>query len=286
MIIVDKGESPLILCLPDSGTTIPPAVSKRLNATGRLQTDVSWRLEQVLDLNGETGATVIRSTASRYVIDVDHAPEPVLEPGSEALPALCPLKTLDGKEFYVPDEEPGPTEIEQRGLLFYDPFHDALRREVERLRKQHDRIVVLICRSIRSRIKGFIDEPLPVFSLGTLDGKACDLALVTAFSNALNGNNDMTVEVKDVYPNSYILETYGRPDIGVNAMTVLLAQRTYLRHESPPFEPDRKGIARMKDLFGVVSAQIIAWNNGEAPALLEEEIAQPEQEEAAAAVSD
>lgn len=259
MILVEKGGSPLILCLPDSGTTIPPAVSNRMNATGRLQTDISWRLEQVMDLHAALDATVIRSTVSRYVIDVDQSKETGQALQADPLEALCPVTTLDGKGIYANGEEPGPTEIEQRALLFYDPFHAAIRQELDRLRKRHERVILVDCRSMRSRIKGFIDDPLPMFSLGTLDGRSCDSGLAGTIAGACEGMRDISLAVNETFNGGYIAEAYGRPDLGIDVLTLVLAQRTYLRHESPPFEPDKKAIERLKATLVDLFAQAVNW---------------------------
>lgn len=259
MILVEKGGSPLILCLPDSGTVIPPAISKRMNATGRLQTDISWRLEQVMDQQAAPDATVIRSTASRYVIDVDQSKENGQALQADPLEALCPVTTLDGKGIYAAGEEPGPTEIEQRALLFYDPFHAAIRQELDRLRKLHERVILVDCRSMRSRIKGFIDDPLPMFSLGTLDGKSCDPGLAGTIAGACEGMKDVSLSVNEMFNGGYIAEAYGRPDLGIDVLTLVIAQRAYLRHESPPFEPDKKAIERLKSILGELFTQAVYW---------------------------
>ncbi|WP_417679071.1 N-formylglutamate amidohydrolase [Roseibium sp.] len=265
MILVDKGESPLILCLPHSGTQIPPAIENRMNATGRLQTDISWRLETIFDVASGLGATLLRSTASRYVIDVDQPPELQQDPETDPLNALCPVTTLDNKRIYQLDEEPGPTETEQRALLFYYPFHDALRREVERLKKIHDTVVLIDCRSVRSKIKGFIDQELAVLNLGTAEHTACHPDLARTFAATFQGVDGITVAVDDVFRGGYITRTYGLPDIGVHAMTLVIAQRAYLRHESPPFEPDRTGSARLKTLLAQALGRVSEWAEGFEP---------------------
>ncbi|MBD1548321.1 N-formylglutamate amidohydrolase [Roseibium aggregatum] len=265
MILVEKGESPLILCLPHSGTQIPPAIENRMNATGRLQTDISWRLETILDLDSGLDATLLRSTASRYVIDVDQAPDLQQDPEADPVNALCPVTTLDNKRIYQLDEEPGPTETEQRALLFYFPFHEALRQEVERLKKIHDTVVLIDCRSVRSKIKGYIDQELAVLNLGTADHAACHPDLVRTFAATFEGAEGMSVAVDDVFQGGYITRTYGRPDIGVHAMTLVIAQRAYLRHESPPFEPDRTSSARLKTLLGQGLSRVSEWAQGFEP---------------------
>jgi formiminoglutamase len=42
-------------------------------------------------------------------------------------------------------------------------------------------------------------------------------------------------------------------------MTLLLAQRSYLRHESPPFEPDKTRIARLRAVLQDAMTRIVDW---------------------------
>lgn len=265
MILVDKGESPLILCLPHSGTDIPPTVEKRMNATGRLQTDISWRLETVLDFNKRLDATVIRSTVSRYVIDVDQPPEPPEDPEADPLKALCPVTTLDSKRIYQLDEEPGPTEIEQRSLLFYYPFHATLAREIERLRGMHETVVVIDCRSMRSKIKGVIDTELPTLSLGTVERASCHPDLTRTFADTFSGKAGFSLATDDIFKGGYIAQVYGQPDIGIHVMTMVIAQRAYLRHETPPFELDRTETGRLIEALASGFTKVAEWANAYQP---------------------
>lgn len=259
MIIVEKGESPLILCLPHAGVDIPPAVEARLSATGRLQADISWRLEQVLEIARELDATVIRSSISRYVIDVDQDCDTERDPEVSPREMLCPVFTLDLKGIYKPGEEPGPVEIDQRKLLFYVPFHRALEQEVGRLKKLHDQVVLFDCQSVRSRIRGFLEGELPVVNLGTAEGNACSEALKDAFAGAFADQNGFSVSTNEVFKGGHIIRRYGDPKRGLHALTLVIAQRAYLRHESPPFEPDKARIARLKTALAAGLTGVIDW---------------------------
>lgn len=264
MILVEKGSSPLIICLPHSGVDIPPAVEARLSATGRIQADISWRLDKVLDVAAELDATIIKSSVSRYVIDVDrdaaeeHAGEYERGPHER----LCPTATLDLKNIYKPDEEPGPVEIEQRRMLFYDPFHRALGQEISRLRKLHDQVILVDCQSVRSRIRGYLETEAAVFNIATDHGRSCSQDLKSLFVGSFSGLSGYSVAVDDFFKGGHIIRSYGQPDRGVQALSLVLAQRVYLRHESPPFEPDKARIARLRSaLIGGLS-RTIDWAAG------------------------
>ncbi|MEP0231940.1 N-formylglutamate amidohydrolase [Roseibium sp.] len=263
MIIVEKGESPLILCLPHTGVDVPPAVEKRFSATGRLQADISWRLEQVLDIARELDATIIRSTISRYVIDVDRPADQMADSDISPRDSLCPLSTLDLKRIYLADEEPGPIETEQRKHLFYQPFHQALEEQIGRLRRLHDEVVLFDCQSMRSRIRGFVEGELPVINIGTANGQSCSEGLKSTFVGSFTGLSGFSVAVDEVLGSSYITEKYGSPADGLQCFTLVIAQRVYLRHESPPFEPDKARIARLKTALIDGFSRAIDWTKSE-----------------------
>lgn len=259
MILVEEGQSPLILCLPHSGTEIPNAVLNRLNATGRLQTDLSWRIERVFGFHKDLDATLLRSSISRYVIDVDKDPQTPLSAAQDPATALCPVTTLDGKRIYQPGEEPGPTEVEQRSLLFCMPFHRALRKQIDRLLRKHDRIVIVNCQSMRSNIKGVTDTGLPLISIGSSNGTSCDPQLRNQLVGAFRDHEDYSVGVDGYAGGGFIERSYGRPNRGIHVVTLLLAQRAYLRHETPPFEPDKTRTPRLSAVLAKTMSGVVDW---------------------------
>lgn len=259
MILVEEGQSPLILCLPGSGTDVPKPVSARFNATGRLQADLSWRLERLFGFGTELGLTVLRSSISRYVIDVDKDPATPLSAAFDPLAALCPATTLDGKHIYLDGEEPGPTEIEQRVLLFHAPFHKALRQQVDRLMRRHGTVVLIDCQSMRSHIKGVTGRELPELSIGSAGGTTCDADLRNLFVGTLSGLKDLDLGVDAQTKGGFIVNGFGRPERGVHGLTLLLAQRAYLRHESPPFEPDKAKTARLQEVLSECFSSLTDW---------------------------
>src|SRR3712207_3192394 len=95
------------------------------------------------------GATVIRTTISRTVIDVNRDPSGVsLYPG-QATTELCPTTTFDGERLYQAGAEPTAEAITERRAHFFDPYHATLNAEIERLRSRHTNVAVYDCHSIR-----------------------------------------------------------------------------------------------------------------------------------------
>ncbi len=258
MITVKRGEGPLVLVLPHCGQEIPPFISGRLSAEGRNQIDISWHLEQVFDLADELDATVLGSTASRYVVDVDVAVEQSEQP-EPGVPfnALCPEKSLSGDALYERGQEPGPVEAEQRVLLFHAPFHRTLAGELLRLKGLHDRIIVVDCKSVRSRIPDLTDHGQPVFSIGA-DERSCSPQFQATVMQGFSDLDGFSAADGGAAAAGYIRRTYGSPDSGVEAFSLVLAQRAYLLKESVPFEPDPARVRRLKRLLTGVLTEIVS----------------------------
>jgi len=65
-----RGDAPLILSIPHTGTEIPPEIEVGLVSPWLARKDTDWWVERLYAFAPELGATVLRTTLSRTVIDV------------------------------------------------------------------------------------------------------------------------------------------------------------------------------------------------------------------------
>jgi len=244
-LTVVKGEAPLLVSIPHTGTDLGP-IAPRLVSPWLARKDADWWIEQLYDFAAGLGATVIRTDISRTVIDVNRDPSGAsLYPG-QATTGLCPTTTFDGEPLYKDGEEPGPEEIAERRRAYFDPYHQALRGEIERLRRIHERIVLYDCHSIRSVIPRLFDGRLPVFNFGTNDGASADAPLVEIATRILAASGRSMI-VNGRFKGGWITRHYAAPAAGVHALQMELACRGYMREpEGPvdasnwpmPYDPD------------------------------------------------
>lgn len=231
-LTVRRGQAPLIVSFPHTGTTIPQEFESRLVAPWRARKDTDWWIDRLYDFAGSLNATVIHTAISRTVIDVNRDPSGAsLYPG-QATTGLCPTTTFDGEPLYR-GQEPDEREIAERRKAYFDPYHAALADEIARLRGLHDRIVLYDCHSIRSAIPRLFEGTLPQMNIGTNDGASCDpalsgaiasLAAASAFSHVVNGR----------FKGGWITRRYGRPGEGVHAVQMELACRAYMHEPMGP----------------------------------------------------
>ncbi|WP_262028542.1 N-formylglutamate deformylase [Microvirga sp. Mcv34] len=227
-LTVTRGDAPLVVSLPHTGTDIPDAYARGLVSPWLARKDADWWIERLYDFAAGLGATVIRTAISRTVIDVNRDPSGVsLYPG-QATTELCPTTTFDGEPLYEPGAEPTADEIAERRARFFDPYHAALRAEIERLRARHDSVVVYDCHSIRSVIPRLFDGALPHFNIGTNIGASCAPSL-SADIESICAESGLSHVVNGRFKGGYITRSLGRPAEGVHAVQMELACRGYMR---------------------------------------------------------
>jgi formiminoglutamase len=228
---VHEGDSPVILGLPHTGTHVPPGLWKRLNPLGQTLADTDWHIERLYD-GLLPGATTVRATFHRYVIDANRPPDGAsLYPGQNTT-GLCPVTDFDGHPIWV--QEPGADEIEDRRARFHAPYHAALAEQVARVHARHGYAVLYDCHSIRSRIPFLFDGDLPVFNIGTLNGTTCAGWVQQVTARHCRASGLPTVE-NGRFKGGWTTRHYGRPADGIHAIQMELAQRAYLAAESPPW---------------------------------------------------
>lgn len=234
---VTHGDGPVILGQPHGGTWLPDDLTARLNANGRTLADTDWHITRLYD-GLLPSATVVRSNVHRYAIDANRDPAGVsLYPGQNTT-ALCPVTDFDGNPIWEPGQEPGSDEILARRAAFHAPYHAALAAEIARVKARHGVAILYDCHSIRSRIPFLFEGLLPVFSIGTDDGRTCAAAIQCATADPCMRAEGMTSVVNGRFKGGWTTRHYGRPETGVHAIQMELAQRAYLAAEAAPWAYD------------------------------------------------
>lgn len=222
-----KGDAPLIIAIPHSGSEIPPELEPRLVSPWLARKDTDWWVDRLYASGVTLGATILRTRLSRSVIDLNRDPSGAsLYPG-QATTALCPTTSFDGEALYRDGAEPTEDEIEARRARYFDPYHTLLSDEIARLRRNHSRVVLYDAHSIRSRVPRLFDGALPHFNLGSNRGLSCDPALTSAIERDLAASSFEWV-TNGRFVGGWTTRHYGAPDRGVHAIQMELACRAYL----------------------------------------------------------
>ncbi len=248
---ISRGQSPLIISMPHTGSEIPVARGAMLISPWLARRDADWWIDRLYDFAPALGATIIRTAISRTVIDTNRDPTgKSLYPGQNTT-ELCPTTTFDGEPLYREACTPDDTEIAGRRAEFFDPYHAAIRAEIARLRDAHRRIVLFDAHSIRSRISRLFDGELPHFNIGTNSGASC-AAKLTAAIVAVCSDTALSHVTNERFKGGYTTRHYGAPNEGVHAIQLELAMRGYMNEPHAisaenwptPYDTNRAAIMR------------------------------------------
>ncbi|MEI9988985.1 MAG: N-formylglutamate deformylase [Rhizomicrobium sp.] len=259
---IHRGEAPLIVSFPHTGTELPTPFGAGLISPWLARKDADWWVDRLYDFARDLGATTIRTTISRSIIDVNRDPSGAsLYPG-RATTELCPTTTFDGEALYRPGEEPDADQIGQRRAAFFAPYHAAILLEIGRLRARHDKVVLYDAHSIRSDIPRLFEGRLPHFNIGTNHDATCDQALTDAVEAAC-ARSKFSQVTNGRFTGGWTTRHYGQPSEGVHALQMELACRGYMDEPGTasetnwpsPYDADRAAPLR-SSLFQILKSCI------------------------------
>lgn len=255
---LERGDAPLLLSLPHDGSLIPADLRARMSASAQQAPDTDWFVSRLYGFARGLGASVLRPTHSRYVVDLNRPPDDVsLYPGQNTT-GLCPQVQFSGEAVYLPGEEPSPQEIRDRVVTWWQPYHNALRNELERLRSRFGRVLLWEGHSIRSQLPFLFEGRLPDLSLGTAEGRSCSPELQARLEQVLEGQSQYSHVCNGRFKGGYITRAYGKPENGVHAVQLEKAQIGYM-DETPPFAYRPERADKLKAVLRPLIEAALAW---------------------------
>lgn len=264
-VLVSPGSSPVILAFPHVGAHVSHDILSRLNKEGRVLRDTDWHVDRLYD-GLLPDATTVRATFHRYVIDANRDPSGAsLYPGQNTT-GLVSLTDFDDRPIWREDAEPEEQEVARRLELFHRPYHAALEAEIARVKGLHGIAVIYDCHSIRSRCPFLFDGVLPDFNIGTDNGVTCAPAIEAATAAMAAAAEGYTHVVNGRFRGGWTTRHYGRPEAGIHAIQMEIAQSAYLETEEPPFAYDEDKAAALRLHLRAILERIDAVARGMAAA--------------------
>ncbi|KQP49383.1 N-formylglutamate deformylase [Pseudorhodoferax sp. Leaf274] len=255
---LQQGRIPLLVSIPHLGTALPDEVGASLAPVAASLRDTDWHLDRLYAFAQDMGASVLGARVSRYVIDLNRPPGgESLYPG-QTTTGLCPTETFRGEPLYLPGQAPDAAEIARRRTTYWQPYHDALRAELDRLRALHGQVLLWEAHSIATVLPRLFEGVLPDLNFGTNDGQTCAPEIAgaaldavrdsaTPFSHVLNGR----------FKGGYITRHYGQPQAGVHAIQLEMCQHLYM-DEEPPFAYLPDTAARVQPVLAAMLSNALA----------------------------
>lgn len=259
LIEISRGGSPLVLGLPHTGTELPDDCAARLNSLGQGIEDTDWHIHELYS-GLVDDLTSVRTTAHRYVIDVNRDPSGVsLYPGQNTT-ALCPVTDFEGRSIYLEGQAPDQAEISRRRESYHAPYHAALTAELDRVRDLHGFAILYDCHSIRSRIPFLFDGGLADFNIGTNEGTTCDSSIEAAVRDICGQAGNYTSVTNGRFKGGWTTRHYGRPSEGVHAIQMELAQSTYML-ETAPWTYAERSAGRLRPHLEKILETLSDWRS-------------------------
>ncbi len=238
---LQRGSAPLLVSLPHDGWQIPMDLAKRMNPDARRAPDTDWHVSWLYAFASELGASILAPLHSRYVVDLNRPSDDVsLYPGQNTT-GLCPIVQFSGEPVYLPGQEPDADEIAARVETYWQPYHQALAGEIERLRAAHGRVILWEGHSIRSLVPFLFEGRLPDINLGTASGNSCRAETQSRIEAVLAAQSRYSWVSNGRFKGGYITRHYGKPETGVEAIQLELAQLNYMDEDSFQYDAARAG---------------------------------------------
>lgn len=219
-----SADSPILLVTPHTGTEIPEHLLEFpawLDIQGRQADPAGLALQTI---GPKYGVSCVSARYHPCAIDFN---VPISDrPLSRRLDrnGLCRTHTAAGQPLYDSGREPDDAEVEARVNAYWCPFHEAVARELSRLRARHDNVLLLVFHASfwLSPYRDRFDAS--DCNIGTARGKSCDRRLVTCLTEQAKAHGHSWV-VNGKIADVFAAEHYGKPESGIHAMEIEVAGR-------------------------------------------------------------
>jgi N-formylglutamate deformylase len=244
------GTIPLLISVPHCGTFVPESILARLTPEAKQLPDTDWHVDRLYDFVRGMGAHLLVATHSRYVVDLNRAPDDTsLYPGKFTT-GLVPTMRFDGSPLYV-GAAPDAAEVAARVEQYWKPYHACITQWISEQSGVRTKCVFDV-HSIASRVPLLFEGQLPDLNFGTADGASASAELTarvmevaerSAYSAVLNGR----------FKGGYITRQYGNPAAGIQTIQLELSQVNYMQEQYPFAYDDAKAASLQEVLRAVVA---------------------------------
>jgi N-formylglutamate deformylase len=258
LFTLQRGTTPLLISMPHVGTGFPSELAARYTARALEAEDTDWFLDRLYAFARELGAGLLVPRLSRYVIDLNRPSDNRPMYAGQNNTELCPTRHFTGEAIYRAGQAPAEAEIGERVARYWQPYHDTLRAETERLRAEHGHAVLFDAHSIKSELPWLFEGTLPHMNLGTAEGRSCAPALRTALAAVLEAQRDYTFVVDGRFKGGHITRHFGRPEDGVHAVQLEMCWRAYME-ETAPYRWHDARAAAVTPLLRALVRTMVEW---------------------------
>jgi N-formylglutamate amidohydrolase len=245
-------ETSVIVEVPHAGLVVPPEVRSQLVVgDASILRDSDLYVDRLFAHAPEHGATLLTSSVSRYVVDLNRAPDDVDRQTVRDHPAPRPTQsrgvvwrsTTEGLPAIR--ESITYAELERRLARYHAPYHAALEAEIEKKKARFGHAIVVAGHSMPSAGKGGLGRRADIVpgSRGrtTAADAVIDLVERVCVSAGLSVKHD------DPYRGGWSTQRYGRPERGVHAIQIEINRALYA--DEATGQPSAGGVAKIESVL-------------------------------------
>ena len=222
------GSLPLLISVPHAGTFVPENIAQRFTLAAGQLADTDWHVHKLYDFARDLGASLLVANYSRYVVDLNRAPDSSSLYVANPTSPVCPTLTFDGEPIYVAGTAPDDAEIASRIEQYWQPYHQRLAAELAQMREKHGYALLWDAHSIASEVPSLFAGVLPEFNFGTRDDASCPRAVADQLLDLVTTDGKFGAVLNGRFKGGYITLRYGRPDDRVYAVQLELSRRVYM----------------------------------------------------------
>lgn len=244
-----SNQVPVVISVPHCGTAFPEElVGEFKPALVQAPDDTDWFVDRLYDFAPSMGMTMISARYSRWIIDLNRAPDnQSLYSDGRIITALCPATTFLGEPLYQDGRmEVAGEEVPRRTDKYYTPYHEQVRRELDALKLKFGRVLLWDCHSIRQVVPTIRKEKFPDLILGSADETSASAALISvALENLRSGA--YSLRHNDPFKGGYITRHFGNPTEEVHALQLEMCKVHYMDDTETQYDNSRAD--RMRELL-------------------------------------
>ncbi len=231
----DGSETPVVVEVPHAGLAIPEGVRDQVAVSSAVVLrDSDVYVDKLYARAPSAGATLLAACVSRYVVDLNRAPDDIdpqtvpdhPDPRGVQPRGVVWRVTTDGLPAL---REPLTyAALEDRLKRFHAPYHAALEKELTRKRERFGHAVLIAAHSMPSVSRtGGLRTPRADVVPGTRGRSTAHSKLIDLVDHHFR-DAGMTVRHDDPYRGGWTTAHYGRPAEGCHAVQIELNRGLYV----------------------------------------------------------
>lgn len=242
----DAAPVPVVVEVPHAGLELPTELREGLRARPEdALRDADPYVDRIVEAAPSHGAPLLRATLSRYVVDLNRAPDDVSREVVADHPAPRPTQprgvvwatTTEGRLLW-----PRPldhAELARRLSRYHAPYHRAIEEQLLATRARHGWAILLSVHSMPSSARGVRRADVVPGTRGRTTAASRVIDAVGAHFTA----HALSVRHDDPYRGGYTTGLWGRPEEGIHAVQIELSRALYLDERT--LTPNDAGVAEM-----------------------------------------